>query len=1268
MAPKKEPGKSPESPQPESPAAKGRKTLPRAAAGAPKDPKPTHRARGPQTPTTAAAATPGNNQAGPQLGEKPRFIVGIGASAGGLEAYSQFFAHLPVDTGMAFIIVQHLDPVHESILPELMAKMTRMVVRQVSEGSPIKPNEVYVISPNTDIAVSHGMMKITTRSERRPYLTIDHLFRSLAEDQKDYAIGILLSGTSSDGALGVETIKHAGGITFAQDEASARYSFMPNAAVATGCVDFVLNPGEIARELAKITRPPFWSCYQTPAAELLPERDKELEQILLLLQKVTGVNFTLYKRSTLRRRIMRRMVLHKLENLESYLKFLTETHGEVEALYQDVLIKVTGFFRDEGAFEVLKKTVFPEILAAKPGDAGVRFWVPGCSSGEEAYSLAMSWLEFLGDKAPAAPIQIFATDVSEAVIDKARLGIFLENIASEVSPERLRRFFVKVAGGYQISKTIRDMCVFAWQNLIQDPPFSKLDLISCRNVLIYLQTALQKRVIPMFHSSLNPAGFLMLGTSETVGTFTDLFGLIDKKYKIYRKKSALAHVKLDFLPPRFPREHKPLVKGPIKTEEEAWNKQNLYAEADRLILSRFAPARVLINEDLDILQFRGQTGPYLEPAPGEATFKLMRMAREGLLLALRTAVNQAMRKNEAVKTQGLRVDYNGTTRSVDLEVIPLKPGPTKERFYLVLFEEALPKASPPSLHEPAAVEAPGKKVGIKDQLISRLREELAALKEHLQAVITDKEAADEKLRAANEEILSANEEFQSVNEELEIAKEELQSANEELTSLNEKLHVRNTELTQLNNDYNNLLLSSNIPIIMLGRDLRIRHITHQAHELFNLIPGDVGRPITDIKLNVEIPGLEEKAKEVIDTLLVKTQDVQDRQGHWYRLSIRPYYTMDKKIEGAVITLMDIDELKQNLLRLNQSQNLINGVLGAMGEALLVLDRDLHIKMANQAFYKTFQLSPEETIGIHLCEIGKRQWNIPELKQLLQDILAKDAYFQNYLFEFDFPGVGPLTLLLNGSRLSQAEIAASEELILLTMTNISELQKARESLKEAEIAKRLTTRLLASQDMKCPVLAWELRDVLERDLGTLDKNLREAVHKLSDPEEKTSCEEALAHIKKITASVSQFSWYLPPAIFKDLGITAALKNLLTEFRRYFKIEVDWDIDELDQVFTGESRNLIYRVLEEALFNIGRHSGATRAEVAIKKKGDQVSFVVKDNGKGFNLNQVGRNTKAGKKGKGLPAMVEQLQKLGGILKIWSKEGKGTHVTFTLPVKKG
>ena len=517
---------------------------------------------------------------------KPRFIVGIGASAGGFEAYSQFFSKLPQDTGMAFIVVQHLDPVHASILPELLAKMTRMSVKQVTEAMTIKANEVYVISPNTDIAVSHGSLKITTRGDKRPFMTIDHLFRSLAEDQKDRAVGLLFSGTSSDGALGIEAIKHAGGITFAQDEGSARYSFMPKAAIATGCVDFILNPGDIAQELAKISHHPFWSYYQTPtAAELLPEGENSLEPILMLLQKVTGVNFTLYKHSTLKRRIMRRMVLHKLENLEGYLQFLQENPAEVEALYQDVLIKVTGFFRDEEAFEVLKRTVFPEILAAKPKDGIVRFWVPGCSSGEEAYSLAMSWLEFMGDQAPTVPIQIFATDVSDVVIDRARQGFFLENIAGDLSPSRLRRFFTKSNGGYQISKTIRDICVFARQNLIQDPPFSKLDLISCRNVLIYLQAALQKRLIPMFHFSLNPGGFLMLGASETVGAFTELFGLLDKKFKIYRKKSALAPVTLDFLPPRFPRERKEFLQGPVKRVEEAWSKENLFSDADRLILA-----------------------------------------------------------------------------------------------------------------------------------------------------------------------------------------------------------------------------------------------------------------------------------------------------------------------------------------------------------------------------------------------------------------------------------------------------------------------------------------------------------------------------------------------------------------------------------------------------------------------------------------------------------------------------------------------------------
>ena len=642
----------------------------------------------------------------------------------------------------------------------------------------------------------------------------------------------------------------------------------------------------------------------------------------------------------------------------------------------------------------------------------------------------------------------------------------------------------------------------------------------------------------------------------------------------------------------------------------------------------------------------------------------MRMCREGLLLGLRTAVAQSLKKNEAVKKEGLRVDYNGAGRTVDLEVIPLKAGPSRERFFLVLFEET-PPYPPKAPGETLVPEMPVKK-GVKDRLILRLREEMAALNEHLQAVITDKESTNEELRAANEEILSANEEFQSVNEELETAKEELQSANEELTSLNEELNVRNNELIQVNNDYNNLLLSSNIPIIMLGRDLRIRHITQQAHELFNLIPGDVGRPISDIKLNLEITDLEEQAQEVINTLAVNSQDVQDRQGHWYRLHIRPYYTLDKKVEGAVITLVDIHELKQNLIWLKQFQELVQGVLSAMGEALLVLDRDLHIKMANQAFFNIFQLSPEETLGAHLRDLGKHQWDIPELEELLHDILARRASFQNYLFEYDFPGVGPLTLLLNGSRLPQTEIAASEELILLTMADITELQKTRDTLKESESHRRLTSRILGSRDKSCPIIAWELREVIDRELGAMDSKLRDIIHQMAVPEHRTSCEEALAQLRKVTAVLPKTIWDTPPPIFTELGFTAALKNLVNEFRSYFQIDSSYDIDELGSPFSQESRNLIYRVLEEALYNIGRHSKATRAEVAIKKKGNQFSFLMKDNGQGFNLTQV-RKTAAGKNGAGLTAMEERVLRLGGTLKIWSKEGKGTQLSFSLPVKK-
>ncbi|MGH8059818.1 MAG: CheR family methyltransferase, partial [Candidatus Entotheonellia bacterium] len=611
--------------------------------------------------------------------------------------------------------------------------------------------------------------------------------------------------------------------------------------------------------------------------------------------------------------------------------YLQQHRDELDALYHDLLIKVTGFFRDPDTFEALKREVFPSLMHERPSNKPIRIWVPGCASGEEVYSIAICLLEFLGERTFNPAIQVFATDVDEVTLTKARAGRYIENIALDVSPERLRRFFVKVDHYYQISRVVREMCTFSSHNLGKDPPFSKLDLISCRNVLIYFDPALQKRVLPLFHFALNANGFLTLGSSEGIGLFADLFTQVDKKHKIYSKRATAHRPPLDYFTPR---EHS-ATDGDIATpgrptDEALWIDVDVSREADRVILNQYAPAGVVINDQMDILQFRGDTSHYLRPAPGRASFDLLRMAREGLLVDLRAALTQAKHAGDPVTREGVRVQYEGKSLDITLRVIPLTLPPPPAFRFVVLFEESpAPAVRPVPRRARRRTAATGED---ERQRNSQLEQELEATKQYLQSVIEQHEAANEELRSANEEVLSSNEELQSTNEELETAKEELQSANEELGTVNEEVRHRNLELSQLNDDLNNLFGSANLPIIMLGNDLRIRRFTPVAEKLLNVISTDIGRPIGHLQLNVSIPDLESLIREAIDTVSPKEREVQDREGHWYSMRIRPYMTAEHKIDGAVLLLIDIDSLKDidRLTRLLEevktAQNYAEGIV------------------------------------------------------------------------------------------------------------------------------------------------------------------------------------------------------------------------------------------------------------------------------------------------------------------------------------------------------
>jgi len=830
---------------------------------------------------------------------KPPFItIGIGASAGGLEAMMELLHNLPERPEAAFVIISHSDPSHPSSLGQILARDSKLEVLDVVDGTRIEANKVYVAPGGSDITLTGDVLHVRLLPKRQPRLPIDSFFRSLAEARGARAVAVVLSGSASDGSLGAKAVKAEGGIVFAQD-GSARFDSMPRSAVAAGAVDFVLPPKEIAREIVRIARHSY--ALGDDDARRLSER--QLGEVFSLLRASHDVDFTHYKPNTIERRIRRRMAVNKVDTLDDYLVFIKSHPREVEDLYSDLLIRVTGFFRDPEVFEALKTDIFPALMRDRDESSPLRVWVPGCSTGEEVYSVAICAMEVASEHDFSCPVQIFGTDVSDAAIDSARSGVYPLNIAADVSPDRLRRFFTRTDGSFRVTKSVRDCCVFARQNLTKDPPFSKLDLISCRNVLIYLGSMLQRKVMTIFHYALRKPGYLVLGSSETIGTFSDLFTVADRKHKIYSKRGGATRPTVDFeaAAPRETRENREINGGRRLIEDESAMPVNIFREADRVLLGRFSPAGVLINDSLEIVQFRGRTSAFLEPAPGAASLNLLKMAREGLLAELRTALHNARKLGTPARREGVRLRHDGKALIANVEVIPFIT-PMKERYFLVMFEEALPAAPEPKPKKGAKGSADGQKA-------ERLRRELEATREYLQSIIEEQEAMNEELRSANEEIQSSNEELQSTNEELETAKEELQSGNEELTTLNEELENRNDELAQVNNDLINLLASVDIPIVMLDDELRIRRFNPGAQKVLNIIAADIGRPIRDLKLSLRIDNLEELVASVIEELKTREVDVQDREGQWYSLRIRPYRTMENKIDGAVLVLIDLPPRK-----------------------------------------------------------------------------------------------------------------------------------------------------------------------------------------------------------------------------------------------------------------------------------------------------------------------------------------------------------------------
>ncbi len=839
-------------------------------------------------------------------------IVGIGASAGGLEALEQFLRRVPKGSGMAFVVVQHLDPTHRGILDELLQRATDMRVIQVKDETTVRPNCVYVIPPNKDMSILHGVLHLLKPVAARGLrLPIDFFLRSLAQDQQDHSVGVILSGMGSDGTLGVRAIKEKAGLVLVQEPATAKFDSMPRSAIDAGLADIVAPAEELSGKiLTYLQRAPLIT-----RTEMTPE-DKKLStlgKVIILLRNHSGNDFSFYKRNTLYRRIERRMGIHQISKMATYVRYLQENSQELDLLFKELLIGVTNFFRDPAAWEHLCQHALPALLASRSPGQALRAWVPGCSTGEEAYSLAIVLKEAVEGLKPKRKftIQIFATDLDRNAIDKARSGIFPANIAADLSEARLKRFFTQEDHGYRVRKEIREMVIFAPQNLIMDPPFTKLDILSCRNLLIYLTPEVQKKLIPLFHYSLTPGGILFLGSAETVGDFTDRFAPLGGASRAFRRKEFILRSEPVAFPSSF------TAGPPIRFEARPSAKPpaSLQSLAEELIVQDYAPPAVLVSDTGDLLYISGRTGKYLEPATGNANLNLFAMAREGLRYELSDGFQKALRKKGRVMLHGLKVGTNGGTLFVDVSIQLLeKPGPLQGLVMIVFTDVPAPQTTPTARQSSKPV--------ARSPRIAELEQELLHVKGESRATHEEMQTSQEEFRSANEELQSTNEELQSTNEELTTSKEEMQSMNEELQTVNTELRLKVDELSQASNDMKNLLDSTDIATLFLDRQLKVRRFTPQTANIIKLIPGDAGRPLTDLASNLRYPELTDDARGVLQKLVAVEKPIAALDGRWFTVRIMPYRTLDDRIDGVVITFSNISVSKTLEMKLRDKQSVL----------------------------------------------------------------------------------------------------------------------------------------------------------------------------------------------------------------------------------------------------------------------------------------------------------------------------------------------------------
>jgi two-component system CheB/CheR fusion protein len=858
-------------------------------------------------------------------------IVGIGASAGGLEALEQFISNVPQNSGMAYAIIQHLDPTHKGMLPELLQRITGMQVFQVKDRMVVKPDCVYVIPPNKSMSILKGVLHLFEPMESRGLrLPVDFFLRSLADDRNERSIGVILSGMGSDGSIGIRAIKEKNGIVLVQEPADAKYNSMPRNAIDSVLADIVAPASQLPVKLIQFIKhiPIVRSGLDTEIKD-----QSSLEKIIILLRTHTGNDFSLYKKNTIYRRIERRMSVHRIDKISSYVHFLQENPKEANILFKELMIGVTNFFRDPAVWEKLKTTVIPDYVRNLPEGSVLRAWVPGCSTGEEAYSLAIAFKEAIEEMNPPGrpSLQVFATDLDNEAVETARKGIFPSNIAADVSTGILNRFFSATDEGYRVITEIREMIVFAHHNIIMHPPFTKIDILSCRNLLIYMDPQLQKKLLGMFYYSINNEGILLLGSSETLGTQNHLFSAVDFKLKIYKRSvTDLVPELLDF-PSSFSRSSQVNIENPVSAKS-VFNIQTL---ADQLLLKHFSPAGVLVNENGDIIYISGRTGKYLEPAVGKANLNIFAMLREGLREEFPVAFRKALMKKDTVVLHDIKVGTNGDSNTINVNIKWIDKPESLFGTVLIIFTD---------VHESDNVKLPDKKgkKGLTGKRLSELEKELQYTREEMQSTLEEMQTSQEELKSTNEELQSTNEELQSTNEELTTSKEEMQSLNEELQTVNSELQSKVDEFSRVNNDMKNLLNSTDIATLFLDKELNIRRYTNQATKIFKLIKSDIGRPFTDQVSDLIYPELADDASEVLRTLVFIQKQIPTRDGRWFFIRIMPYRTLDDRIEGLVITFINISDLKRAEIKLQEREQINRLLISSSSDVIIELSADLNI--------------------------------------------------------------------------------------------------------------------------------------------------------------------------------------------------------------------------------------------------------------------------------------------------------------------------------------